>query len=261
VAGLAWRFDRRLGPPWRALQQGAGRLAVTERGLRLATAGARHEQYSNAQIDDYQGLRRADFRWRPPLTMRVRARFPTPLRGTAGFGFWNNPISPVGSPLALPAAIWFLWASPPSDIRPTLTAPGSGWKAACLDLTTPAALAWAPLAPAVLLANRVGALRRRIWPRVERALRVSEQALSAPSASTSTYQIEWRPGHARFLVDGALVLETDRAPAGPLGFVAWVDTQYLVATHMGRLDWGLLDAPEAQWMELESVEIAALSSA
>src|SRR5690242_9443454 len=100
---LDWRFDRRLGPPWNILRQGAGQLVVTDGGLRLGTAGARHGSYSNAQIDDYQGLHRADFAWRPPLVLQVRARFPTPIKGTAGFGFWNSPISSIGSPLALPA--------------------------------------------------------------------------------------------------------------------------------------------------------------
>ena len=59
---------------------------------------------------------------------------------------------------------------------------------------------------------------------------------------------------ARFAVDGATVLETDRAPRGPLGFVAWVDNQYMIATPRGRLGWGLLDAAH-QWLELALIRI------
>ena len=68
------------------------------------------------------------------------------------------------------------------------------------------------------------------------------------------YTIEWRVNGARFLVDGALVLETDRPPRGPLGFVAWVDNQWMVATPHGRFGWGLLQA-DAHWLDLALVRI------
>ena len=66
-----------------------------------------------------------------------------------------------------------------------------------------------------------------------------------------------RVNGARFLVDGTVVLETDRPPRGPLGFVAWVDNQWLVATPRGRFGWGLLNA-EAQWLDLALVRIEQL---
>jgi hypothetical protein len=53
------------------------------------------------------------------------------------------------------------------------------------------------------------------------------------------------------------MLETDRPPRGPLGLVAWVDNQWMVATPHGRFGWGLLQA-EAQWLDLALVRIAAL---
>lgn len=48
--------------------------------------------YGDAQLDDYHvdGV----MRWRPPVRMRLRARFShseAVLQGTAGFGFWNDP--------------------------------------------------------------------------------------------------------------------------------------------------------------------------
>jgi hypothetical protein len=156
---------------WRRTQVGGGRLVLLDDGLRLLLAGARHTAYSDAQIDDYAGLARRRFPWRPPLRMTVRARASGALAGTAGFGFWNNPFSPLGGTPALPAALWFFYGSPPSDMPLALGVPGHGWKAACIDATRLAALAWAPLTLPVLLANRVPALYRRIWPMPARPTR------------------------------------------------------------------------------------------
>ena len=51
------------------------------------------------------------------------------LRGTAGFGFWNYPFSMRGDILMLPEAIWFFYASPPSNMALVPGIPGWGWKA------------------------------------------------------------------------------------------------------------------------------------
>src|SRR5215470_16049731 len=149
------RFRPRPGSRWRRTQISGGRLIVTQEGLRLALAGAQPDRYADAQIDDYGGLPRRRFPWRPPLRLMVQARASGPLAGTAGFGFWNNPLSPLreGWP-ALPSAIWFFHASPPSDMPLARGVPGQGWKAACIDATQPAALAWAPLALPIVLANQ-----------------------------------------------------------------------------------------------------------
>ncbi|MDZ4717888.1 MAG: hypothetical protein SH847_05415 [Roseiflexaceae bacterium] len=249
------RFRGPLAAPWHTLQQNGGRAIILEDGLRLATAGATRRLYANAQIDDYTGLKRHMLPWRPPLSLRIEARFPTPLAGTAGFGFWNNPISPLGSWPALPATLWFFYASPPSNMALVLTIPGSGWKAATLDTTTRSALTVAPLAPAVLLLNRIPAIRRTIWPRIQHTLRIAEADLGLPSPQWCTYEIEWRNDGASFSIDRRVVLETDQAPQGPLGFVAWVDTQWLIATPQGRFGWGLLDVPQAQYLDIRSIQI------
>jgi hypothetical protein len=138
-----------------------------------------------------------------------------------------------------------------------LGVPGHGWKAACIDARRPRALAWAPLAPLVVLANRAPALHRRVWPRVQRALRIAEAPIAPLGPAWRVCTLEWREEGARFAVDGATVLETDRAPRGPLGFVAWVDNQYMIVTPRGRLGWGLLDA-ETQWMDLGLIRIEEL---
>jgi hypothetical protein len=247
-------FHPRPAARWTPIQIGAGRLLVAAGGLRMLLAGARRDHYADAQIEDYAGLRRRDFPWRPPLRLTVRARASGPLAGTAGFGFWNNCFSPLTERPTLPAAIWFFHASPPSDMPLALGVPGHGWKAACIDARGAGALAWAPLAPLVLLANQAPAFERRMWPRVQRALRIAEAPVAPLGADARTYTLEWRADGARFAVDGATMLETDRAPRGPLGFVAWVDNQYMVATPRGRFGWGLLDAAH-QWLEVALVRI------
>lgn len=243
------------------MQVGGGRCIVTGDGLRLAVAGARQAAYANAQIDDYGPapdrpgwLPRAGFPWRPPLRLTVQARASGPLLGTAGFGFWNNPFSPLGTTLALPAAIWFFFASQPSDMALAAGVPGAGWKAACIDATRPRALAWAPFTLPVLLLNRAPAIYRRLWPRVQRALSIAEAPLAPLDPTWRTCTIEWRSDGARFTVDDAVVLETGCAPRGPLGFVAWVDNQWMVATPWGRFGWGRLDIA-AQWIELGELDI------
>ncbi|TMF44913.1 MAG: hypothetical protein E6I32_14300, partial [Chloroflexi bacterium] len=86
--------------------------------------------------------------------MEVRARSSLPaatptgtadqantLRGTAGFGFWNYPFSVRGDILMLPEAIWFFYASPPSNMALVPGVPGWGWKAQVVHSMRPAALA------------------------------------------------------------------------------------------------------------------------
>lgn len=254
--GMNETFRPRPQHCWRRTQTGGGSLVVTPDGLRLIVAGATNRRYANAQIDDYTGLPRERFPWRAPLRMSVVARVGTPVLGTAGFGFWNAPISPIGKVApVLPAAIWFFYASPPADMPLAHGVPGFGWKVATIDATTRHALVWAPAAPLVLLANRLPGVYDRLWHRVQRALAVSEALIPPPDDTFRTYTLEWLTGSARFLIDGQVVHETDCAPRGPLGFVAWVDNQWLIATPRGRLGWGLHAVPGAQWMELARVRI------
>src|SRR5438093_12491321 len=89
-------FRSRPSPRWRRIQVGGGHLLITGDGMRVLVAGARRDCYADAQIDDYPGLPRGRFPWRPPLRLTVEARVSASLAGTAGFGFWNNPFSPLG---------------------------------------------------------------------------------------------------------------------------------------------------------------------
>jgi len=241
------------------LEIGTG--AVTREGdvWRLVVPGATGDRYADAQIDDTSGRPRRRYRWRPPVRLSLRARFSHPcdaLRGTAGFGFWNVPFAPGHAMLpALPRAIWYFFGSPPHNVSLAAGVSGHGWKAACLDATRPAALLWAPLAPVVLLMSQSDSLGRRIWPRVQRALGVSEAVLDVDLHRWHDYVLDWRTDGADFHVDGQVVLSVPVSPRGPLGFVAWMDNQYAIATPRGRFGWGLLDVPLPQWLEIAGLTI------
>ncbi len=260
---------------------GGGRSQATPDGARLILPSASSSRYSDAQLDDYAGLPRQRYPHRPPLRLTLRARFShnvdsnhdnldvklasqQPARaygsllGTAGFGFWNNPFGAQSTVPALPQAIWFFCASPPSDMRLATGAPGYGWKAACIDASQWSALAWAPVAPLVMLACRSARLYRALWPHVQHALGIRESPLTFREGDMTdwhTYELEWRRDGARWWVDGGIVLETDRSPRGPLGFVAWIDNQYAVVTPQGRFAFGLLDAPFEEWVEVSGLSV------
>jgi hypothetical protein len=252
-------FSTAFASHWRRYLVGVGALETTDSTLRFALASATRRQYSDAQIDDYQGLPRRRFLWHPPLKLTVRARFSHPsgkLCGTAGFGFWNDPFLMTGARLpTLPRAVWFFYGSPPSNMKLDLDTPGCGWKAATIDALRPSALLLVPLAlPAVLLMN-APALYRRLWPPIQRAINVQEAALDVDMTAWHTYELMWEQERARFSVDGEPILEKAPSPRGPLGFVMWLDNQTMVATPQGRFRWGLLDVPDRQWMEVDSLAI------
>jgi hypothetical protein len=251
---MIWTLDNNTGSV-QQLALGGGEIHAEGGRWRLVVPRAERAMYSDAQLHDYGGLERADFPWRPPLALSVRARLAPEIRGTAGFGFWNNPLPPLGGLPALPQAAWFFFASPPSAMELAEGVAGYGWKAATIDAGRPRALLWAPLAPLVLLACRGARLRRRVWPRVQRALAVDERQLGVDRAEWHSYELIWLRDRVLFGLDGHRILETASAPRGPLGLVIWVDNQWARVTPRGGFGWGLLDAPEAQWIELEQMRI------
>jgi len=233
----------------------------------MAFTSARQGQYSDAQIDDYGGRARSAFPWRPPLRMEVRARSSLPaatrnstsestdiLRGTAGFGFWNFPFSIRGDVLMLPEAVWFFYASPPSNMALAPGVPGWGWKAqvvhsmrlGALAATGPMALtaAWAAITGETQPAAR--------W--MQRLSGAHEALLSVDMETWHNYVLEWNYGEALFWVDSALVLRALQPPTRPLGFIAWLDNQYAVATPRGVLRFGTV-ASGPQWFELDAIKI------
>jgi hypothetical protein len=253
--GLTFDGDRP-GPPWKPWAVGTGRVECAEGTLRCDLGPTSNQQYSDAQITDYQGLPRREFPWRPPLRLTVRAWAAQDLKGTAGFGFWNEPFVPVGRNRPhLPQAVWFFHASPPNNMALAKDVPGWGWKAATLDATRGSFLALAPLAPLSFLLMRIPPIYRRWWPIGQRAAGISEAVLPVSLAEPHTYELDWQPERVLFRVDGDLAHTARHAPRGPLGFIAWIDNQYAVVTPQGHFKFGLIASAERQWLALDHIDI------
>lgn len=214
--------------------------------------------YTDAQIDDCAGRRKA-YPWRTGTQFSLRARFSheaEQLVGTAGFGFWNAPFGDPSVPWpALPQAAWFFFGSPPNDLPLAVEEAGRGWFAATLDATTWQAVRLVPLAPAVLLLNQSARLRRTIWPWVQKNLQISFQPIRESMAAWHDYRLLWRTSGCEFWLDGRLIHQTPFSPRGPLGFVCWIDNQYLVATSNGRFRWGTIPVNSPQFLEIDHLQI------
>jgi hypothetical protein len=229
-------------------------VASLPSGWRFQTGPTATTAYSNAQIDDYHHLSRSAFRWRPPVTLSLRARFSHPagiLQGTAGFGLWNDPFMMSGSRTpALPRAVWFFYASPPSNMQLAQGVPGHGWKAAVIDAQRPLFYLLAPTAPVSVPSMRWSRAYRALWPVAQAAIGVAEAPVATDLCAWHSYRLSWEPDLVRFWVDDTLVLVTTRAPRGPLGLVIWLDNQYMVLTPQGHVRHGLLAHRYQQWLEI-----------
>lgn len=249
----------RLNPYWKPWAIGTGTVDHTPGVVRCELKPDPPQQYSDAQITDYQGLPRRAFPWSPPVRLIVRAWASHPMEainGTAGFGFWNEPFVPVGTTLPrLPRAVWFFFGSPPNNMALAQGVPGFGWKAATLDSTRPGFLALAPVAPIGFLLMRFPALYRRLWPVGQRALGASEAILPVDLGDPHDYQLDWLPDSVIFQVDGQRVHHAPYSPRGPLGFIAWIDNQYAVVTPQGQFRFGTLAIHHPQALIIEQIEI------
>lgn len=264
-------IDRR----WTQTLLGPATLGIVDEKLRMSLPTVQQGTYADAQIDDYDHLPRSAFPWRPPLRMEVRARSSHPaatanstsntgettdiLRGTAGFGFWNYPFSVRGDILMLPESIWFFYASPPSNMALVPGVPGWGWKAQVVhSMRAESVAATLPMALTATWARVTGDARpAERW--MQRLSGAHEALLHVDMTAWHTYRLDWRAGEATFQVDEALVLRVPQPPTRPLGFVAWLDNQYAVATPKGKLRFGIV-ATGPEWLELDYVKIEPLGA-
>lgn len=249
--------DQRGESTFRPYLVGGGRVEEDGAVRRLVVDSAGTRRYVDAQLDDYTGLSRKRFRWQSPLRLQVRARLSPEIRGTAGFGFWNDPFNPAAWSLPrLPDALWFFYGSPPHDMALVPGVPGHGWKAAVVHAARPGTLAWGlPMLPAMIWAGLTGRTGNagRIFRRL---LEAHEAPVDADMGAWHQYVLDWGLREVRFAVDGLQVLCAPVALRGPLGFVAWIDNQYMVLTPRGQFKWGLLEVTVPQWLEIEIEELA-----
>jgi hypothetical protein len=248
----------------RVLEVNGGRVERDEPGCYRLVLPPVEKGYADAQIDDYGGRKRADYPWRPGSQMALKARFSQAvgeMMGTAGFGFWNAPFGDPTVPWpALPQAAWFFYGSPPSDMPLAVGGPGRGWFASTVNARSKQALSLIPAAPLVLLLNQFRPLRARVWPPVRERLGITFRPLSHNMTEWHSYRLDWTAQGCTFLVDGKVVLQTPVSPSGPLGFVCWVDNQYLVLKVNGRFGWGTLPVVVAQWLEIQDLKVDKLDN-
>jgi hypothetical protein len=136
-----------------------------------------------------------------------------------------------------------------------LHTPGHGWKAATLDAIRWPFFALLPSAPLAVPLMNIRSLYNLFWPIGQKAINVSEALVPVEMTEWHTYIIDWQPKTAHFRVDGQTALHCQTPPRGPLGFVLWLDNQYMVITPWGSLKYGLLAAPGQQWLEVSELEV------
>lgn len=241
---------------------GGGELQSPAAGTIRMLVPPTRRGYVDAQADDYQGRRRSDFPWAPPLSLRLRARASHPdPPGTLGFGFWNDPfgvsLGGAGGVRRFPAspqAMWFFYGSPPNDFAFALDGFGDRWKAAVIR--SPGIPVWL-MAPGAALAFMLGAIpgvRIPVVRAIRRAVASQEAPIDTPFDDWHEYRIEWRVDGVRFVIDGGTVLDTAVAPRGRLGFVTWIDNQYAVLSERRGIRFGTLPTTSEAWLEVADLE-------
>lgn len=248
------------------LEIGGGSVRENEQGVLRLTVPPISSGYADAQVDDYRLLPRQRFPWSSPLHLSLRARASRNNNpGTLGFGFWNDPftlsLGQGGAARRLPAVpktLWFFYGSPPNDMALVPDIPGFGWKAASLNSASVPPLVLAPLAVGAVALAQIPNIRRPVMRTALRVIKAAERLLEPTLDKWHSYSIIWELKTARFFVDGELALEAHNPPNSRLGFVAWIDNQYAIASPQGGFRFGVLPVEEEQWLEISELSVTPL---
>lgn len=249
---------------WTKMELGSGRIHdLANKTYQLEIAPTYNGLYTNAQIDDYQGRHRKDYLWQANTHMSLESCFShnvNQLKGTAGFGFWNAPFGdPQTKYPALPKSVWFFFGSEPSDLPLSPTQPGRGFFASTLDATTWQALLLSPFALPTIIFNNLYWFRRNIWSKIQKRLNISFCSLDNLDITTwHKYEIYWKKSDCTFLVDNKVVLQTKCNSNGPLGFVCWIDNQYMICTPAGNFGSGVINIEQEQWLKIRNLSVQKL---
>jgi hypothetical protein len=219
-------------------------------------------KYRFAQLDDYSGLRRRDFRWNPPTTLSLRVRVSDAnIPGTWGFGFWNDPFSfalglggmaqafPV-----LPNAAWFFFASPENHLTFRNAKPSNGFLAASFQSPRKSPILIIPelaLFPFLV----VHSWAKRIREKLSRVISEESIQLRVDVTQWNYYRLNWKTDRVEFFINTDPVLVSPISPTGPLGLVIWIDNQFASFKPSGEIRTGLLKSSTPAWMEIEELEV------
>lgn len=260
-------FNDQFSKHWTQVTTGGGKLSMSGSILRMEYDFAKSDHYTDAQIDDYTMLSKKDYLWKPPLRMTVRARTSHPaatekdteknkdvLHGTAGFGFWNKPFTMQGNWFTMPESVWFFYSSPESNMALNPGVPGWGWKAQVIHGSRLSVIPQViPLAATVAYGKLSGNTKpASAW--LQRFSGTRETLISEDITEWHTYRLDWLPKEVIFYVNDKEILRTPFSPTRPLGFVAWLDNAFAIATPKGEIKFGRTDCGP-QWLDMDSVKI------
>lgn len=241
---------------------GGGVSETAERGFRLRIPAISGGQYALAQLDDYMSLRRRKFPHQAPVRLSLEAQVSGEnIRGTWGFGFWNDPFSygfggggTIKSLPVLPNAAWFFFGSKENHLSLRDDLPGSGFHVKTFR---------SPLLPSFLSLFALPALPTMLFPASARFLRkaaariVREDALAIPIpvGDWHLYQLDWAESEVRFCVDDQVILTTPTSPRGPLGLVIWIDNQFFQFDPKGKMGFGSLQTDHEQGLMIRNLNL------
>jgi hypothetical protein len=238
---------------------------ITANSWRLEIPAGPKGKYRLAQVDDYTHSPRKQFPWQAPLSLELSARASDNLiPGTWGFGLWNDPFSfsmGFGGGTrhlpTLPNTIWFFFASPQNHLSLRDDLPAEGNLAAIFR---------SPNLPQIMLLPGIFLLPLFFIPPAARLFRrlarniIRQETVRFDTDLTQWhhYKLVWEAQRVHFLLDGCTLLERALAPSAPLGFVMWIDNQFLAWTSNGRFDYGYLETARPAWIEIRDFRLEKL---
>jgi len=240
-------------------------IKETEEVYRLFLPELNAGTYGLSQLDNYSHLARQKFPYYPPIALQIEAKAGgKDLRGTWGFGLWNDPFSagfgaggmskwlPV-----LPNAAWFFFASPPNQLSLRSNLPGSGFHLKTFrSALLPSFLSLLAIPAAPLLFWKVTARIIRRFVKV-----FIQEAAFSPEIDVDDwhrFQIIWAADKVDFLIDDGETFTTSISPCGRLGLVIWIDNQYFYWNPKGKPGFGSLSTYKDQAIFIRNLNISQI---
>jgi hypothetical protein len=235
---------------------------------RLSIPAGPADKYRLAQLDDYTKISRSRFPLHFPLTLSLAARASSSsIRGTWGFGLWNDPfglsLGLGGNPFRLPAlpnAVWFFGASQESYLSFKTPRAERNEVQTKRGITANGFLAQTfrspKFHPLLIAAGLALPFSRKVTRRMMgRVIGEDGVRLRVDVTPWHRYRLDWRETRVSFEVDNAPVFESPVSPNPPLGLVIWIDNQYAAFTPEGKVGFGVLSNPEPAWLEIKDIDL------